>query len=129
MNAAEALVMLAQIWGGLGALVALVFLTVGMDRIDEDAQGAYVFRPLLIPGVVLLWPLVLWRWRILEGGGDRDPGVRYRPRRHAHRWYAYAMPVAIVAVIAAGLSVRQTWPGDIAPEQIAAPAPAQEATQ
>ena len=24
--------------------------------------GAYAFRPLLLPGLALLWPLVLWRW-------------------------------------------------------------------
>jgi hypothetical protein len=32
------------------------------------------------------------------------------------------MPVAIVLIIAAGLSVRQSWPADIAPVQLSEPA-------
>ena len=41
----------AEWWLYIGAAVALYFLTFGIDRIDENARGAYVFRPLLIPGV------------------------------------------------------------------------------
>lgn len=51
-------------WIGLG--VAALFLIIGIDRIDRGANGAYVFRALLIPGVVVLWPLVLVRWLALE---------------------------------------------------------------
>lgn len=123
MNQAEAIVMLVQIWGGIGALVAVPFLIFGMDQIDEDARGAYVFRPLLLPGILLIWPLVLWRWRVLATGKDAWP-KRYRPARKNHEWFAFAMPVAIVLIIAAGLSVRQTWPTDIAPVQLAPPSEA-----
>jgi hypothetical protein len=49
-------------YGGIGALIAAAFLFVGMDRVDPAAQGAYAMRPLLVPGLVLLWPLVLIRW-------------------------------------------------------------------
>ena len=42
------------------------FLIFGLDRIDEDARGSYAFRPLLVPGLILLWPLVAIRWAILE---------------------------------------------------------------
>lgn len=121
MNTAEFLVMIATYWAWTGAAVALVFLLFGIDRIDEDAQDAYVFRPLLIPGVVLIWPLVLWRWYRLETGSD-NWSRRYQPRRHRHKYFAYAMPIAIVLIIVAGLSARQQWPADIAPEQLAAPA-------
>lgn len=120
MNTAEFLLMLVKGWGAIGALVALGFLTFGIDRLDEDAEGAYVFRPLLIPGVLLIWPLVLWRWYVLADGED-EWLRRYKPRRHNHKIFAYAMPVAIVLVIAAGLSVRQPWPDHIAPERLAAP--------
>ena len=50
------------IYAGLGALIAVAFLLWGMDRVDPAAQGAYAMRPLLLPGLVLLWPLVLIRW-------------------------------------------------------------------
>ena len=52
----------------LGALVAAGFLFYGLDRIDPAARGAHAFRPLLVPGLVLLWPLVLWRWVMLRRG-------------------------------------------------------------
>ena len=53
-------------YAALGAAVALAFLTVGIERVDPAARGAHAFRPLLLSGLVLLWPLVLWRWRRLE---------------------------------------------------------------
>ena len=63
---AEAIVHMAMLYGAAGSAVALVFLLWGMDRIDPSAAGAYAFRPLLAPGVVLLWPIVLLRWAWLE---------------------------------------------------------------
>lgn len=50
----------------VGIGVAALFLFIGIDRIDEDARGAYLFRPLLIPALVSLWPLVVLRWVRLE---------------------------------------------------------------
>lgn len=120
MNQAELILMLVKLWLGAGALVAIVFLTFGMDQIDEDARGAYVFRPLLVPAVLLIWPLVLWRWRVLATGNDKWP-KRYKPRRAAHHWVGMILPVAIVGIILAGLSVRQTWPADVAPVRLSAP--------
>ncbi len=67
---AETIILLFQIYVGIGVVVAVVFLLWGIDRIDEDAHGTYVFRLLLIPGVVGLWPLVLRRWRVLERERD-----------------------------------------------------------
>lgn len=121
MNQAELILLAVKIWGGIGSLVALAFLTFGMDRLDEDARGAYVFRPLIVPGVLLIWPLVLWRWYILADGKD-EWSKRYRPRRNAHRLVGLIMPIAIVATIGAGLAVRQPWPDHIAPEQLSEPA-------
>ncbi len=53
-------------YGAVGAVLALAFLLWGIDRIDAAAGGAYAFRPLLLPGLVLLWPLVAARWLALE---------------------------------------------------------------
>lgn len=63
---AEIIVSIATIYGWAGLGVAAVFLLFGIDRIDPSAHGAYAFRPLLIPGIVLLWPAVLLRWIWLE---------------------------------------------------------------
>ena len=66
---AEALISAVQIYAGIGAAVAAVFLLYGIDRIDPGARGTYLFRLLLVPGVIGIWPLVLWRWRRLEAEG------------------------------------------------------------
>ncbi|WP_299699177.1 hypothetical protein [uncultured Tateyamaria sp.] len=117
MDVAQALVMAMQTWGMIGALVAAVFLTIGIDRIDEDARGAYVFRPLLIPGVLLIWPIVLWRWWQIET--ERAAWAnRYRPVRASYGLAIIAMSIGILIIVIAGLSVRQTWPADIAPVQL-----------
>lgn len=66
MEAAVLIVNLVKIYASIGAIVAAVFLVFGIDRIDPAAHGAYAFRPLLIPGIVILWPFALWRWLALE---------------------------------------------------------------
>jgi len=114
MNAAQTIVFLGEIWLWTGAGTALVFLTVGMDRIDEDARGAYVFRPLLIPGILLIWPLVLWRWWQIERHGEVTMS-RYHPIRRGHGPAVIAMTVAIVVLLGLSLSARQDWPADTAP--------------
>lgn len=119
MNAAEAIFMIARFWLIAGGLVAVVFLIIGIDRIDEDARGAYVFRPLLVPAVLLIWPLVLWRWYILETGRD-NPLDRFHPVRRAHNVVAVVLAVAVVGIIGLGLSVRQPWPADAQPVKLSA---------
>ena len=62
METASLLVHAAWAYGTIGFVVAAAFLLVGIDRIDASARGAVAFRPLLVPGIVLLWPVVLRRW-------------------------------------------------------------------
>ncbi|MEP3232292.1 MAG: hypothetical protein ABJN04_13450 [Hyphomicrobiales bacterium] len=125
MNQAEVILYGLQIWLTIGAVIAVVFLTVGIDRIDEDAQGAYVFRPLLVPAVLIIWPLILWRWYILESGKDAWD-KRHKSPRNAHFWVAILFVVAIPSIMVAGLSLRQQWPADFTPQKIA---PAETAEQ
>ena len=102
-------VWLATLWLYAGAVVAAVFVLFGIDRIDEDARGAYSFRPLLIPGILLLWPLVLWRWWTLE---TERMGwqPRYRAVRAAHGWVWLVLALVIPAIFIVSLSIRQPWP-------------------
>ena len=48
----------------VGLLFTAVFLARGLQKIDEDVPGSsFGFRIIIIPGCVLLWP-VLWRkWK------------------------------------------------------------------
>jgi hypothetical protein len=52
-------------WLTIGVVIGVAFLFLGIDRIDAAAHGSYAFRPLLLPGLVLLWPFVAWRWFML----------------------------------------------------------------
>ena len=62
-------------WLVLGGLFAVPFLVLGVVAVDPVAQGSkWTFRLVLVPGVVLLWPLLLWRW--IARGSPRE--------RHAH---------------------------------------------
>lgn len=66
METANLIIALAWFYGGAGLALAFAFLVAGIDRVDPSARGVYTFRPLLLPGLVLLWPVVLWRWIALE---------------------------------------------------------------
>ncbi|MGY9056364.1 MAG: hypothetical protein ACKVGZ_12300 [Alphaproteobacteria bacterium] len=120
MQTAATLVEAAQWWGIIGALVAAVFLAIGIDRVDENARGSFVFWVLLIPGAILLWPLVLWRWEVLEAG--RDSWVRrHAPPRRAHAKVWKVLAVVIPLLLVAGLTLNQQWPADFTPQKIAEP--------
>jgi hypothetical protein len=54
------------VYGSAGLAVALAFLLWGIDRVDEAAHRAWLVRPLLAPGLILLWPIVAARWIVLE---------------------------------------------------------------
>lgn len=56
----------AYVYGAIGGLVAAAFVLVGADRIDPAAHGAWLARIVWLPGLVLLWPVVLVRWIVLE---------------------------------------------------------------
>ena len=117
---AATIIAIAQGYCIIGAVFALIFLTIGMDRIDEDARGAYAFRPLLIPAILLIWPLVAWRWLREETGVARWQG-RHSPPRAAHGVAAALMGVVIVVTLAAASTIRQTWPANTAPILLSAP--------
>lgn len=64
-GAAQVLLQSATLYLAAGFGVGMAFLLFGLERCDRAARGAHGFRPLLLPGLMLLWPLVLWRWAVL----------------------------------------------------------------
>lgn len=57
-------------WLTIGTLVAVAFLVLAVHRVVEGARGSSVaFRLLVLPGAILLWPVVLRRW-IAPGPGS-----------------------------------------------------------
>lgn len=92
MTPAIVIVSLGQAWLLAGACVGVAFLLFRLDRIDPAARGAYGFRPLLLPGLVLLWPLALWRWLAPPPEPAREPSLRRRHKRaHAAIWVGLAI--------------------------------------
>ena len=69
MAAAEIIIAIASWYGAIGLAVAALFIVFGLNRIDPSAHGSYLFRVLIVPGIVLIWPLVLLRWARLEFRG------------------------------------------------------------
>ncbi|MEO0476135.1 MAG: hypothetical protein AAF085_09240 [Planctomycetota bacterium] len=46
-----------------GLLVGLAFVLRGVNRVDSAAQESpFVFRIVILPGCVGLWPVVLLKW-------------------------------------------------------------------
>ncbi len=66
MDAARIVIEVLQYYGYVGLAVAAAFLLFGIERVDAGARRSYAFRPLLIPGCVVLWPLVVCRWVAAE---------------------------------------------------------------
>ena len=60
---AKAVVYLFLGYTALGALFAVPFALRGVEAIDPTAaDSGWGFRLIITPGVVGLWPLLMWRW-------------------------------------------------------------------
>lgn len=47
----------------LGLVFALVFVSLGVQRIDTSAVNAsFGFRMIILPGTIALWPIMLVKW-------------------------------------------------------------------
>lgn len=115
------MLLIVQIYAACGVAAAGAFLLWGLDRTVPQARGAYAFRPLLLPGLVLLWPLVLWRWAVLASGRTTPPPGRHYRATHRVVWTVLA--VLLPALLVAALALRQDAGRDPAPLQLSAPAP------
>lgn len=75
---ATLLVHALYLYGAMGFLFAIVFITVGVKRIDPEAAATnWGFRLLIFPASVAFWPLLLRRW----ASGARVPPEERNPHR------------------------------------------------
>ncbi len=78
----HALVLIFYAYLGLGLLFALAFVGVGVTRVDPVARDSGPsFRLLLLPGAILLWPILLRRWL----SGSPPPSERTSHREEGDR--------------------------------------------
>ncbi|MEM7662252.1 MAG: hypothetical protein AAF292_08370 [Pseudomonadota bacterium] len=61
--AGEMIVLCLGVYFGLGFLLAIAFVTFGVSKIDPAAIGMPLkARLIILPGVMLLWPLMGYKW-------------------------------------------------------------------
>jgi hypothetical protein len=79
---AAAFLALLGVYLAAGFLFAVPFVFLGARRIDPHAGPAtWGFRCLIIPGSMIFWPLLLWRWC----RGIHEPPSEVNAHRHAAR--------------------------------------------
>lgn len=103
-------------YAATGGVVAVAFLLFGLERVDPSAVGAYAFRPLLVPGLVLLWPVVLIGWR--RGAGHRQAMIPPRRLIAAHLRIWIGLAVVLPVILLAAWNLRQNAPGEAAPVKL-----------
>ena len=91
----------------VGAAIAIAFVAFGLERVMPAARGAYAFRPLIMPGLILLWPLVLLRWWCLSAVMERPdktqneaPVQNSQGRLHRVIWVCLALFLSVALVFA-----------------------------
>lgn len=63
MSGAELVLLVAAGYLLAGFAFAVAFVTVGVARIDRAARGtSVVFRLMILPGSVALWPVLAAKW-------------------------------------------------------------------
>jgi hypothetical protein len=68
MSGAELVLLAVAGYLAAGFLFGLVFVTVGVTRIDPAARGtSAAFRLLILPGSAALWPILAARWARHKG--------------------------------------------------------------
>ena len=59
----EAVLIIVSIYMVLGVLFVIPFLVKGLTKVDKGAHGGTIgFKIIIIPGVIVFWPLLLRRW-------------------------------------------------------------------
>lgn len=67
MNVAEYLLFAAGLYLAVGFAFGIPFVIGGVTRMDPATRGtSAVFRLLILPGTVALWPIMLRQW--IRGG-------------------------------------------------------------
>jgi len=77
-NVASVIVWAMYAYVLIGAIFAMLFVTRGVQRVDEQAKGAgFAFRLLIFPGAAAFWPFLIRRWVHANG----EPSEERNPHR------------------------------------------------
>lgn len=57
------LLVIAGLYLLAGLLFAILFVIIGITKVDESTHGSGIgFRIIIIPGIMAFWPLLLKKW-------------------------------------------------------------------
>ena len=60
----QLIIILVLFYLAMGLLFVIPFLWKGITKVDEGAlKSTFGFKIIIIPGVVVFWPVLLKRWR------------------------------------------------------------------
>lgn len=66
---ATAILSIVGLYVIVGLIVGVAFVLRGVNRVDAAAADSpFVFRVVIFPGCVGLWPILLWKW-VMPGRG------------------------------------------------------------
>jgi hypothetical protein len=69
--AVKIIFMMAVLYLAAGVLFAVFFLNKGIQKMDTAAHGSgWGFRLIILPGVIVFWPVLLNKWRKVKKSGD-----------------------------------------------------------
>lgn len=64
LNMVQVILIIVLIYLLLGVLFVIPFLMKGLSKVDEGAHGGTIgFKIIIIPGVIVFWPVLLSKWR------------------------------------------------------------------
>lgn len=101
---AKIIVTLAGAYLATGLVVGVAFLLFQVEKQDPACRGAYAFRPLLLPGLALLWPIVLLKWA--SRGQTGAPTVTTIRHKRAHRLIWSVLMLFIAVILGIAVSIR-----------------------
>lgn len=77
---AELVVLCAGGYLCAGVFCAALLLVTGFKRIDPSAGNAPLgFKLIVLPGLVVLWPFMAWRWLRNDGHPPEERSPHLRP--------------------------------------------------
>lgn len=112
----------------IGVLAAVALHLRGLRVLDHATIGApLMFRVLVSPGMIALWPILLLKWLRAAGGveatGAPDAPVRASGLRKIHGIAARGLAVALPVVIGAAVVVREPLASNEAVASLQVPLP------
>lgn len=107
------LLIVAAIYLIAGLLFAIPFVISGVNKMDEGAHGSSIgFRIIIIPGVIVFWPVLLKKW--MRHGRQKDDAPKYsfaiKPLRKKHLLAWQTLALLLPLLIIAAVVVRPSFP-------------------